>query len=119
MLDIATKTCAVVIVDETRDTVQRDIGEQDLLHTALLWHGLLTIGIRTSHYPLVGLSCGTVAISAALTSACVPLLGTSELMTSFPLDRRRRLAADVVDHAVDARNAVDDARRDPGQQVVG
>ena len=38
---------------------------------------------------------------------------------SFPLDRRRRLGADVVHHAVHALHFVDDPRRNAGQQVVG
>src|SRR5207253_3059989 len=37
---------------------------------------------------------------------------------SFPFDRRGRLARDVVDHAVDARYFVDDARRDSLQDVI-
>ena len=41
------------------------------------------------------------------------------LAASLPLDRRRRLAADVVDHAVDALDFVDDARRDAWPAVVG
>src|SRR4051794_25985042 len=40
---------------------------------------------------------------------------TSRLL---PLDGGRRLAADVVDHPVDALDLVDDPRRDPGQQLI-
>lgn len=36
----------------------------------------------------------------------------------FPLDRRRRLARDVVDDPVDTANFVDDAVRYPGEEAV-
>src|SRR5262245_15068783 len=38
---------------------------------------------------------------------------------SFPFDRCRRLAADIVDDAVDPGDAVDDSRGDAGQQILG
>src|SRR6266511_1726493 len=36
----------------------------------------------------------------------------------LPLDGRRRLGRDVIDHPVDTFDFVDDARRDPREQVV-
>ena len=44
--------------------------------------------------------------------------GRRRTRRSLPLDRRRRLRADVVDDAVDARDLVDDARRDLAEDVV-
>src|ERR1051325_2047471 len=43
---------------------------------------------------------------------------TSASQGLFPLDRRRRLRGDVVSHTIDAAHFVDDAVRDPGEQLV-
>src|SRR3546814_6557443 len=50
-------------------------------------------------------------------SVGVEEVGAAEVR-SLPLDRRRRLAADVVDHARDAADLVDDAVGDAAEEVV-
>src|SRR4029453_3171719 len=40
-------------------------------------------------------------------------------MISFPLDRARRFARDIVADAIDAFDFVADASRDPGEQFIG
>jgi hypothetical protein len=50
---------------------------------------------------------------------CLPLLDIASQCPSLPLNRRRRLAGDVVDHARDAAQFVDDAVGDLAEEFVG
>src|SRR5574343_2036199 len=50
---------------------------------------------------------------------CLPLLDIASQCPSLPLDRRRRLAAHVIGHAVDAAHLIDDAGGHLLEQGVG
>src|SRR5689334_23378527 len=74
---------------------------------------------RSSAGPYAPLSLISIKSLVPVRSVIRSIAINNAAWISLPLDRRRRLAGDVVNHAVDASDLVDDAVADGRQDLVG